>query len=136
MYKLTFLLALSALTLVSCSKGNNAKSEESSTSNSTYQYSSPSGYGNYNSLLSDEYEDDEYAEDEDDADDKVLFTHSGNEVFLTFPEAYENYTNEMRTMTKTKITPIYLMTMRKSPTCRMAVWVNAGGIPLPAPPLS
>ena len=33
-------------------------------------------------------------EDEDDADDKVLFTHSGNEVFLTFPEAYENYTNE------------------------------------------
>ena len=70
LYKLTFLLALSALTLVSCSKGNNDKSEESSTSNGTYQYSAPSGYGNYNSLLSDAYEDDEYAEDEDDAEEE------------------------------------------------------------------
>ena len=69
MYKLTFLLALFALFFISCNKCNNDKSEESSTSNGTYQYSAPSGYGNYNSLLSDAYEDDEYAEDEDDADD-------------------------------------------------------------------
>lgn len=70
LYKLTFLLALFALIIISCNKGNNAKSEESSTSNSTYQNSAPSGYGNYNSLLSDAYEDDGYVDDEDDAEDE------------------------------------------------------------------
>lgn len=110
--------------LASCTKSNSDKSEDSSTRNSTNQYNSTSGYGSYNSLLTDAYVYDDEDTDDEEYDDEEYSDDEDSEYW------------EDDDLLHMRMTWICLTMRMRSPTCRTAVWVIASGIPLPAPPQS